>query len=97
MGVLRHQSPFARSLEYRRTVALQSRLRCLERRHTRIEPRQLCLDGCDDAVLLGEGREGDWASIKEPCRNTQLSSRTSKCRFGVITKALLAYVVVEPF
>jgi hypothetical protein len=40
-------------------VAPQPSLHAPQRRHAGVQPRELLLDRCDDAVLLGEGWEGE--------------------------------------
>ena len=55
--------PAQAALEDAGAIALQVGLDPLQRVHGVVEAGEMLLDGGDDAVLLGEGREGEWKCL----------------------------------
>jgi len=53
-----------RRLQHGGAVLLQAGAGTLQRGYARIEPRELLLDGGDDAALLGEGSDWDAISLQ---------------------------------
>ena len=90
-------SPEQAARQHAGPVTFQVSLRPPQRRHRRIQPRELLRDLRNNAALLGEGREEESGVAQKARRHTQLPRRSRHVSLRFFTKLLTQQKIRQVF